>query len=338
MATTGDAPTPAGAGVLTPAVRQDGPVTLPPYPVPPLDTARRLEWAHLPPWLRDEIEARCGAPVLGAESIEAGFTPGMATVLTCADGSRHFVKAASHRAQRTFAASYVVEVRHLRTLPPSAPAPALLWVLEDPDWIAFSTTHVDATPVERPWRRVDLEACLDALATIAETFTPAPRTMDLPTFVSETAAWPQAWQGLTPPTHPERRDEAVELARRGAELLTGETLVHGDVRADNVLLLDDGRAWLCDWNWPATGPAWIDSMMLLASAHGDGVDVEEVMASRPLLREAPSEAVDSLLALMAGYFLRAGCGSVPPNSPHVRDHQYWTGTVCWLWLAERRRW
>ena len=37
------------------------------------------------------------------QSQGAGFTPGFASVLTCADGSRHFVKAASLKAQRMFA-------------------------------------------------------------------------------------------------------------------------------------------------------------------------------------------------------------------------------------------
>ena len=310
----------------------------PPYPVPPTASARRLEWAHLPPLLRAEIEERCGAPVLGAESVEAGFTPGMASVLTCADGSQHFVKAASKRAQRSSAASYTEELGHLRSLPPHVPAPRLLWADEDDAWITFSTELVDAGPVERPWSRRDLDACLDALAGLAETCTPAPATMTLRPFVAETAGWADAWEGLVPPSHVERRDEGVALARRAGELLLGETLVHGDLRADNALVAPDGVATFCDWTWPALGPAWLDSFTLLVGAHGDGVDVDAVIAERPLLHEAPAEAVDSLLALMAGYFLRAGCGSVPPNSPHVRDHQYWTGTVCWLWLADRRGW
>lgn len=310
----------------------------PPYPVPVLDSARRLEWAHLPPALRDDVEARLGSPVVGAHSVEAGFTPGMASVLTCADGSQHFVKAASHRAQRAFAASYAEEVRHLRTLPRTAPAPRLLWVREDAEWIVFATEYVEARPVPRPWTRPDLDACLDALADVAEKFTPAPAAMGLPSFTSETSSWARAWSRLSLPDHPERIDEVQALAASAGERLIGTTLVHGDVRADNVLIVDDGAALFCDWNWPATGPAWLDSWMLLVGAYGDGVDVEAVIAERPLLREAPTEAVDSLLALMAGYFLRAGCESVPPNSPHVRDHQHWTGTICWLWLAERRGW
>ncbi|MFC6153704.1 phosphotransferase [Nocardioides yefusunii] len=318
------------------------PTSFPPYPVPPLDSARRLEWAHLPPLLRDRIEQRCGAPVLGAESIEAGFTPGMASVLTCADGSQHFVKVASHRAQASFAASYAEELARLRQLPPDAPAPALLWSQEDDEWVVFATEFVDAEPVARPWSLADLEACLDSLAEIAERFTPAPAAMNLPTFADETAAWAGAWRGLTPPTSDENAAElaaeAAVLARRARDLLVGETLVHGDLRADDVLLPPDSAALFCDWNWPARGPEWLDSYMLLVAARGDGVDVDAVIADRPLLASAPAEAVDSLLALMAGYFVRAGCGSVPPNSPHVRDHQYWTGSACWQWLADRRGW
>lgn len=312
--------------------------TSPPYPVPPLDSARRLEWAHLPPMLRTAVERRCGAQVVDARSIEAGFTPGMASVLTCADGSKHFVKAASHRAQRTFAASYAEEVRHLRALPAAAPAPALQWVEKDDEWIVFATEYVDATAVPRPWTRPALEASLDALVALADEFTPAPPAMGLAQFATETASWSGAWRGLVPPDRPERAAEAQALAVGARSLLVGETLVHGDLRADNVLLTPAGAALFCDWNWPATGPAWLDSWMLLVGARGDGVDVEAVIAERSLLHEAPAESVDSLLALMAGYFLRAGCESVPPNSPHVRDHQHWTGTICWLWLAERRRW
>ena len=318
------------------------PYPVPPYPVPPLDSARRLEWFHLPPHLRRLVEERCGAPVLAAESIEAGFTPGMASVLTCADGSQHFVKVASRRAQRAYAASYAEEVRQLRALPPSAPAPALLWVEDDSEWIVFSTEHVDAAPVSRPWSARDLDACLDALERMAGDLTPAPLGAGLRPFGDDTADWADAWLDpaarLRVPHHADRVTEAADLARRARDLLLGETLVHADLRADNALVTEDGTAWFCDWNWPALGPAWLDPYMLLVGAYGDGVDVEAVVAARPLLAEAPAEAVDSLLALMAGYFLRAGCESVPTNSPHVRDHQYWTGTVCWLWLAERRRW
>ena len=306
------------------------------YPLDPTGTAIRLEWPHLPPGVRKAVEDQCGAPVLTAESRDAGFTSGIATVLTCADGSQHFLKAASAKAQRAFAQVYAQEAARLARLPSGLPAPTLAWSATVENWVVVLTSHVEGDTPRRPWRAGDLAACLDTLEEVAAA--PVPALLDLPTFADEMAAWPRAWADVRVPSHPERRDEAAALAAAFAQHTAGDSLVHTDPQADNWLLDGDGGAILCDWKWPARGAAWVDSFLLLASARGDGVDVEAVIADRPTLRDVPSEAVDSLLALAAGYFLRAGCGSVPPNSPHVRDHQYWTGTVCWLWLAERRRW
>ncbi len=95
---------------------------MPTEPPPAGRTARRLEWRFLPPEVRALVEERCGSPVVEAESQGGGFTPGFASVLTCEDGSRHFVKAASTQAQRPFAEAYREEARKLRALPADLPA------------------------------------------------------------------------------------------------------------------------------------------------------------------------------------------------------------------------
>ena len=64
-------------------------------------------------------------PVVSAASQGGGFTPGFASVLTCEDGTKHFVKAASVKAQRLFAESYREEFRKLGALPEGTPAPRL---------------------------------------------------------------------------------------------------------------------------------------------------------------------------------------------------------------------
>ena len=133
-------------------------------------------------------------------------------------------------------------------------------------------------------------------------------------------------------------EEAAALARRFADICGGDTLVHTDVRDDNILLRPDGTALLCDWNWPTLGAAWLDSVFIMIGPRGDGLDVDPVLAERRLTRDLPAEHVDITLALLVGYFLHQGAEPVPPTSPHLRDHQRWQGEVCWDWLCERRGW
>jgi Phosphotransferase enzyme family len=318
-------------------LRQDG-STMTIYPVPEGSSAIRLDWRFLPPRLRGFIERKCGSPVVQAYSCDAGFTPGFASVLVCEDGSRHFVKAASAVAQRSSAASYREEGRVLAALPGSVPAPRLLWMLDD-DWVALGIQHVEARPPARPWRREDLDATLDALEASAVELTPPPAGLAPAPAADELASWAGHWSHVraTRPDLP-HLEEAAALAGRFEEAVQGESVVHTDVRADNVLIDSEGRAWLCDWNWPVTGAAWLDSFMALVGPKGDGLDVEPLLTGRPLLAAVPAEHLDIVLALLAGYFFAQGDQPVPAASPHLREHQSWQAHVCWQWLCERRGW
>jgi hypothetical protein len=313
-------------------------VTAIPTTIPHGRTAQRLTWRHLPPAVRALVEERCGSPVVDATSQGGGFTPGFASVLTCADGSKHFVKAASTKAQRMFADSYREEARKLRALPQAVPAPRLLWV-EDGDWMVLGIEYVEGRTPPRPWRQADLDATLDALEVVARELTPAPEGLGLDTFADELGEWPAFWDHVarTRPDLPHLADAAA-LAAGFAEVAAGDTVVHIDVRDDNVLLRPDGTALLCDWNWPVQGADWLDSLFTLIGPRGDGLDVETVLASRPLLREVPAEHVDRVLALVIGYFFKSADDPVPATSPYIRDHQRWQGEVLWRWLGERRGW
>jgi aminoglycoside phosphotransferase (APT) family kinase protein len=308
-----------------------------PSTIPHGRTARRLEWSHLPPQVRALIEQRCGSTVVEAESQGGGFTPGFASVLLCEDGSRHFVKAASSVAQRAFADSYREEARKLQEIPATVPAPRLLW-FEDGDWVVLGLEYVEGRAPSRPWEADELDACLDALEVVADELTPVPEGLHLDTLAGELADWPACWDSVPDRATRPHADEAAALAATFADVTGGETVVHTDIRDDNVLLTDDGRSLFCDWNWPVVGAAWLDSLMLLISPRGDGLDVERVMAERRLLRDVPADHVDRVLALLAGYFLSKGAEQVPSTSPHLRDAQRWQGEVVWDWLCERRAW
>jgi hypothetical protein len=285
------------------------------------------------------VEERCGGPVTAATSQNGGFTPGFASVLECEDGSRHFVKAASTRAQRMFADAYREEARKLAALPAAAPAPPLLWSLEIDGWFVLSTAYVEARAPRRPWREPELQLCLDTLAAAVPVLTPPPADLELPHASEEFAGWPAHWDHVRS-ARPElpHLDDAAALAGRYVEAMSGDTLVHTDVRDDNILLTADGRMLLCDWNWPFVGAGWLDSLFLLIGPRGDGLDVSAVIAGHPVLSSVPTEHVDAVLALVTGYFLKSADDPVPPTSPFIRDAQRWQGEVCWEWLAERRGW
>src|SRR4051812_48394151 len=308
-----------------------------PSPIPHGRTARRLEWTHLPPVVRGDIEQRCGSPVVEAISQGGGFTPGFASVLVCMDGTRHFVKAASATAQRVFAESYREEARKLQALPETVPAPRLLWV-DEGDWVVLGLEYVEARAPRRPWRADELDLCLDAAEQVADQLTPVPEGLELDSIETEFADWPALWDTVLDRDQRPHADEAAALAATYAEVTGGETLVHTDLRDDNVLLTPDGRALFCDWNWPVVGAPWLDSLILLISPRGDGVDVERLIAERRLLRDVPADHLDRFLALVCGYLLSRAGQPVPPTSPHLRDAQRWQGEVVWDWLCERRGW
>jgi len=314
------------------------PPLVPPPPAPGGGTARRLEWQFLPPHVRALVEDRCGSPVEHAESQTTGYTPGFASVLTCADGSRHFVKAASVKAQRLFAESYREEARKLAALPPEVPAPRLLWSHDD-DWVVLGLEYVAGSVPARPWRQADLDACLDAIEAMTPALTPPPAGLGLTTIGEDLAELPSHWDHVraTRPDLP-HLEEAAALAARHVEVMAGDTLVHTDLRDDNVLIGRDGRVWFCDWNWPAVGAAWVDTVFLLVGPRGDGLDVEAVLRERALTRDVPAEDVDTVLALLVGFFLKTADGPPLPTSPHLRDFQRWQGEVVWDWLCERRGW
>jgi aminoglycoside phosphotransferase len=304
--------------------------------VPHGRTARRLEWQLLPPALRRLVQDRWGTRVVGARSARAGYTPGCASVLTGADGRRIFLKAASRQAQRPFADAYAMEARRLRELPAGLSMPRLLWSHEDESWVVLALEHVDGTNPVRPWDRAELDRCLDLLEVLARALTPPP--MRLPSFAEELAGFVDGWDHVrrTAPQWP-HLEEAATLASRWRQATDGDTLVHSDARDDNFLLTADG-AHLVDWNFPVVGAAWIDTVCLLMTAFGDGIDADALLSERRLTREVSPDDVDVLLALLCGYFLERRDQRAPRSSPFLRRHQDWCAEVSWAWLAQRRGW
>jgi hypothetical protein len=303
--------------------------------VPHGRTALRLEWKFLPKEVRALVEDELGAPVVKAESRTGGFTPGFASVLTGADGSQVFVKAASKVAQAEVAASYDEEISKVVALGDGVPAPQLQWYSRQNSWVLLGFEAVPARAPRRPWNPADLDRALDLAESITSATATVPTALPLAPLVDDLPDLITGWQQV--PTSWPHHGEAAQLATR-LRTLRADHLVHADLRDDNILFSADGRTLACDWNWPGLGAPWQDSLDLLISASGDGLDAEAVLQQRDLTRDADPDDVDAWLAGVCGYMLAASQRPVPPTSPHLRDHQRWTAEAAWSWLARRRRW
>lgn len=318
--------------------------------IPVRATARRPPWTQLPPSVRQVVETLAGGAVSNTESAGTGFTPGFASRLDLADGRRVFVKAASSAddALHGWALSdaYREEVRKLTALPPGIGAPALLWhrdlELEGCRWIVIGFEYVDGTPPRRPWRHEQLRLVLDKLTATATALTAVPVGLGLEPVAVELVG--NSAHRLAEIEQPGAdgsgadgswMDIIASLCDEAATRIAGDSIVHLDLRDDNILIDSDGEVWFVDWNWPAVGAPWIDLVCVLLSARGDGLDVQELLSEHPLSRDVDPRSIDSLLAVLWSYWALARKKSVPKSSPFLREHQIWYLHVTESWLRER---
>ncbi|WP_207947155.1 phosphotransferase [Actinomadura sp. 7K507] len=186
-----------------------------------------------------------------------------------------------------------------------------------------------------------LHRVLTGLGELASAMTPAP--IDAPTAAERFGGAFQGWRllaagedlsGLDPWA---RRNLARLAVLEGAweEASAGTTLAHADLRADNLLLTAD-RVVVVDWPWACLAAPWLDLVTTLPSVRTQGGPPPAgVFAGHPLARDAGDEAVTSVLAALAGYFVREGGQPPPPDLPTLRAFQKAQGRAALDWLRRR---
>ena len=256
-----------------------------------------------------------------------------------------FVKAVSGVATPHSVAIHRREARIAAALPAGLAAPKLRWSFDDGDWVVLAFEFVPGRLPELPWRSEDLDRVLRALVQLSDALTPSP-------FATETAEEVfgdalRQWKEL--PSHPEelariappwqrRLDELVALEAQWAEVSRGDSLLHLDVRADNLLLTAD-HVYFTDWPWAATGARWFDLLAFLPSVSMQGgPDPESVWRAHPWSQGVDDEAVDIVVAAFAGFLTRNALLPSPPGLPTLRAFQAGQGVVARAWLAQRRGW
>jgi hypothetical protein len=318
------------------------PISLPEIPYGA--TAVRPGWSDLPAAVRDAISMRLGAPVTSAASAGGGFTRAFAAVVTTAAGDRAFVKAAP--LTEPTSDWYAREAAITAALPCGVPAARPRWTFAEAGYFVLCLDAIDGGVPSLPWSPTELDAALRAWAESASALATPPdevRAVGLPPLPdllrTDLSWWSAIAAGRAPMPDvpvgvPGRLDELAAIERALPPLVAGDTMLHGDLRVDNVLIDRAGAAWLCDWTWPCLGVPWFDTVTLLVSAYASGLDADALLEPW----RAPDEGVDGALAALSGYWLTQAAGGPTSASPHSRQHQRFSGEQALAWLALRRGW
>jgi aminoglycoside phosphotransferase (APT) family kinase protein len=306
-------------------------------------TDTRLKWQQVPPELRRSIELHLGAPVERSESQRRGFSPALASRLTLRTGERAFVKAIAPDAESGAPGGqdlYRQEARVAALLPDGVPAPRLRASWEEGGWVVLIFEDVDGRHPALPWDRRELQTVLDGLSALSHRLTPSP-VPAAPAGVPGGRDW---WGELA------REDSRLERLpgldpwiRAHTDLLAatseasgspfaGHTLLHTDIRADNILFAKD-RVVFVDWPHARVGAPWVDLVFFLPSvAMQGGPDPEVLFWRHPTASGADRVSVLSVLAGLAGFLIYGATEDPPPGLPALRRFQLAQGIEAVNWL------
>jgi aminoglycoside phosphotransferase (APT) family kinase protein len=301
----------------------------------------RIGWAELPTEVRSGVEEILGGAVVEAVSQVGGFSPGTADRVRTSDGRRGFVKAVSATQNERTPDMHRREAMVTGLLPADAPAPKLLGHYDDGTWVALVLEDIEGRHPATPWVPEELDRVLAALDRLARAVTPSPVPGLDP--VAETLAHDFAgWDRIAAdppddldPWAADQLDELRALAARGLRALAGETLVHVDIRADNLLIGLDGAVTVVDWPWASRGPAWLDTLLLLINVrlHG-GHDTGALLRRCAKVTDADPDDLVAVLAGVDGYFVDVCRRPPPPGIPTIRGFQRTQGEAVLAWLRE----
>ncbi|POH71679.1 phosphotransferase [Arthrobacter glacialis] len=303
----------------------------------------RIRWTDLPEHVRVGIEQILGSPVVESMGQQGGFSPGTADRVRTAAGLRAFVKAVNPALNEASPAIHRKEAAITAALPCTLPAASLIGKFDDGDWIALVLSDVEGNHPHIPWRTNELTLVLDALLGLARM--PIPQGLEhLPELSQELSDEFGGWARIRADL-PESCDpwilgnlDCLELlAELGLSDLGGDSLVHTDVRADNVLITRDNGAILVDWPWACVGSGWFDALTVLVNVRVfDPIfDVESVLQSHPVFATADASSVDGLLSGLGAYFIDIARRPAPLGLPTVRVFQQQQGDAAMGWLRQR---
>ncbi|MCP2306328.1 Phosphotransferase enzyme family protein [Actinokineospora globicatena] len=301
------------------------------------DGGTRMSWGEVPQHVRARIERALGEPVVTAVSQAGGFSPGLAVRVGLGSGRRVFVKAVGSGVNSVAPRLCRREIAVAGRLPEGLPVPRLLWSDDDGDWVTLVFEDVEGRTPPLPWRADTWWRVQEELADLADALTPSP--IDVEPLADKMFS---GWRSLAAePALADRIDDwskanldrLAEWESRWTAAAAGNTLLHGDLRADNLTLTDAGVV-VVDWPHAALGAPWVDLALMVPSVVAQGGPSPAEIMARARWTPEP-EALDAVVAAVAGYFVHAALLPPPPGIPRLREFQRVKAAPALAWLRER---
>jgi len=304
-----------------------------------------LPWAEVPAAVQAWAAAFGDGTRPVVRDLPGGFSPGATTVLEWSDRAV-FVKAVGSALNPESPGMHRREAVVSTALPRSPRVPHLLASYDDGDWVALAFDAVDGRPPRHPWETRELATVTDALSSLHRDLTPSPlpSLTPLADYVRHMfGGWAELAAMEEPPAGLDEwacrhLDGLAELESPWPAACEGPTLVHGDVRADNVLLTSDGVVFV-DWPHAAVGNpvfdviGWAPSVVLEG-----GPPPEELLARHLLPLRVDPDVITVLLGAVCGFFIERSLRPPPPGLPTIRPFQAAQGAVALAWLRRRTGW
>ena len=305
----------------------------------------KLGWDDLPDHLRRRVEVELGGEVAEAVVQEAGFSPGAPLRIRLASGARAFVKAATSEINAQTVELYRAEAQIGQRLPALPEVPRLRTWFERPPWVVLIFDDVHGAPPAIPWRHDELVRVLESIQGLATRLTPTP-VSGLPSVTAKHAEDFNGWRRLAQdPARlqvadgdgwlTEHLDRLNDLARPWSAAATGSTLLHADLRADQLLLTDE-HVYVVDWAHACIGASFVDPLLLFPSIVLDGgPSLDELVALSPQTRDTDPADLVAVASAAASYFIERSTQPPPAGLPTVRDFQRRQGWVFLDWLRSQ---
>ena len=229
----------------------------------------RLTYDAVPAAVRSWVEDRLGSPVVETAEQVGGMSPGCATRLTCADGTRAFVKAVGAELNPDTPGLFRREIGVLDHLGEHELWARLLASYDDGAWVALLIEDVDGRHPDftHPDELAAVLAGTDRLSTVLQE-REVPASVDLVDVASVFDKWAECLDSLADaPARAPVPDWLRTDPHGWADVLREHAgrpmphVAHWDIRVDNLLRRPGGDVVFVDWGTAARGPAWADPLL-----------------------------------------------------------------------------